>query len=138
MTNPIMNSFGSSSTSNSQGIIVPIPLYQKDSLEVQTDQICQPIFTRSNADRQVSARLRSNNEQEKKTSKDQISRKRARNDDMTQGAFKKFRRNEEETENQNQSIQKILLSDGRSYEGAYKNGLRNGHGKETFLDGSSL
>ena len=94
MTSPT-RAFGNSTRSNSQGALIPLPLYQEDSLEVQTDQISQTIFTMHNADRQASDRVQSN-EQEKKTSKDPTSRKRARNDDVvTQGILKKFRRKEE-------------------------------------------
>src|SRR3984957_14754261 len=134
MTNPTSLS-GNSTTSNSQRIIIPIPLYQESSLEVQTDQISQPIFTIHNADRQASDRLRTNNEQETNTSKDQPSRKRARNDDKIQGAFKKIRREEKEGVNQNPSIQKITLSNGTVFEGEYKDGKAHGHGKETYPDG---
>ena len=134
MTSPTSLS-GNSTTSNSQRIIIPIPLYQESSLEVQTDQISQPIFTIHNADRQASDRLRTNNEQETNTSKDQPSRKRARNDDKIQGAFKKIRREEKEGVNQNPSIQKITLSNGTVFEGEYKDGKAHGHGKETCCDG---
>src|ERR1700722_16993418 len=93
--------FGNSTTADSQGALIPLPLNQEDSLEVQTDQISQTIFTMHNADRQASNRVQSS-EQEKKTSKDPTSRKRARNDDVvTQGILKKFRRKEEERSNQN-------------------------------------
>jgi hypothetical protein len=79
--------------SNSQGVLISLPLYQENSQEVQTDQIFQTIFTMPNADRQASDRVRSN-EQEKNTSKiAKISRKRAQNDDVvTKSAFKKFRK----------------------------------------------
>ena len=87
MTSPT-SPFGNSTTSDSQGALIPLPLYQEDSLEVQTDQISQTIFTIHNADRQASDHVRSS-EQEKKTSKDQTSRKRARNDDVViQGTLK--------------------------------------------------
>ena len=66
MTNPT-SPFGNSTISNSQGALIPLPLNQENSLEVQTDQISQPIFTMHNADRQASNRVRSS-EQEKKTS----------------------------------------------------------------------
>src|ERR1700722_11719486 len=123
--------FGNSTTADSQGALIPLPLNQEDSLEVQTDQISQTIFTMHNTDRQASNHVQSS-EQEKKTSKDQISRKRARIDDViTQGTVKRFRRKEEEMENQNLSI-----SDENSNESKFKKGMPNDHGKDTLTDGT--
>ena len=147
------NPFGNLTGFNSQAALIPHPLIQEDSLEVQTDQISQPIFTMHHADRQASNRVGSS-DQEKKTSKDQTSGKRARNDDVvTQGAAKRFRK-EEDRGNQNLSISdenseegefkkgmpnglgKITFSNGNIYEGEFKEGKPSGRGKKTFLNGN--